>query len=202
MWLTNSFIIISLLFIWCWDYPADHPAKMFITKFSFPFVDMGFWHGWAMFAPEPIHVNRRLRAVLTFADGTKEDWSPLGPDSRSKLINLLYARSFKYEHSLLGPRVAGGAMHRDGSQFTFPEQIACLNPSFRFVAPFCLCSNALPRLHVVCGLSVAIQVPSPIRGFGGTPTITFRIPRVWSYVRRSMIRTLERCRYFSMMAFR
>jgi len=96
---------ISLLFIWCWDYPADHPAKRFITKFSFPFVYMGFWHGWAMFAPEPIHVNRRLRAVLTFADGTKEDWSPLGPDSRSKLINLLYARSFKYEHSLLGPRV-------------------------------------------------------------------------------------------------
>ena len=105
MWLTNAFIIISLLFIWCWDYPGDHPAKRFVTKFSFPFVYMGFWHGWAMFAPEPIHVNRRLRAVLTFSDGTTEDWSPLGPDSRSKLINLLYARSFKYEHSLLGPRV-------------------------------------------------------------------------------------------------
>ena len=44
---------------------------------------------------EPIHVNRRLRAVLTFADGSKEDWSPLGPDSRSKVINLFYARSFK-----------------------------------------------------------------------------------------------------------
>ncbi|MEJ7591690.1 MAG: hypothetical protein WKF77_09090 [Planctomycetaceae bacterium] len=25
---------------------------------SFPFVYMGFWHGWAMFAPEPIHVPR------------------------------------------------------------------------------------------------------------------------------------------------
>ena len=105
MWLTNAFIMISLLFIWCWDYPADHPAKRFIQKFSFPFVYMGFWHGWAMFAPEPIHVDRRLRAVLTFSNGITEDWSPLGPDSRSKLINLLYTGSFKYEHSLLGPRM-------------------------------------------------------------------------------------------------
>ena len=95
MWLTNAFIIISLLFIWCWDYPGDHPAKKFVQKWGFPFVYMGFWHGWAMFAPEPIHVNRRLRAVLTFADATTEDWSPLGPDSRSKFINLFYARSFK-----------------------------------------------------------------------------------------------------------
>ena len=93
--MVDLFIGICLLFTWCWDYPADHPAKMFVQKFSFPFVHMGFWYGWAMFVPEPIHVNRRLRAVLTFADGTTEDWSPLGPDSRSKLINLLDARSFK-----------------------------------------------------------------------------------------------------------
>ena len=58
-----------------------------------------------MFAPEPIHVNRRLRAVLTFADGVTENWSPLGPENSGKLINMLYARSFKYEHSLLSPRV-------------------------------------------------------------------------------------------------
>jgi len=104
--LTDAFIIIIvLLFSWCGDYPPDHPAKRFITKFSFPFVYMGFWHGWAMFAPEPIHVNRRLRAVLTFADGATEDWSPLGPENSGKLINMLYTRSFKYEHSLLSPRV-------------------------------------------------------------------------------------------------
>lgn len=103
--MTDAFIIIVLLFIWCWDYPADHPAKRFISKFSFPFVYMGFWHGWAMFAPEPIHVNRRLRAVLTFADGVTENWSPLGPENSGKLINMLYARSFKYEHSLLTPRM-------------------------------------------------------------------------------------------------
>ena len=93
--MVDLFIGICLFFIWCWDYPPDHPAKRFEQKFSFPFVHMGLWYGWAMFAPEPIQVNRRLRAVLTFADGTTEDWSPLGPDSRSKLINLLYARSFK-----------------------------------------------------------------------------------------------------------
>ena len=104
--MSNLIIVVFVVFMWCWDYPGDHPAKRFISKFSFPFIYMGFWHGWVMFAPEPIHVNRRMRAVLTFADGVTEEWRPLSPEYRQKLINLLYARSFKYEHSLLSPRMA------------------------------------------------------------------------------------------------
>lgn len=105
MW-SDLIIIVFLVFMWCWDYPADHPAKRFISKFGFPFVYMGFWHGWAMFAPEPIHVNRRMRAVLVFDDGSTEEWRPLAPEYQQKLINLLYARSFKYEHTLFSPRMS------------------------------------------------------------------------------------------------
>jgi hypothetical protein len=105
MW-SDLIIIVFLVFMWCWDYPADHPAKKFITKFSFPFIYMGFWHGWAMFAPEPIHVNRRMKALLYFDDGTTEIWRPLAPEYQQKLINLLYARSFKYEYTLLNPRMS------------------------------------------------------------------------------------------------
>jgi hypothetical protein len=78
--LISAFVLLLLLFMWCWDYPADHPAKKFCLLFSKPFVYFGMWHGWAMFAPEPIHVNRRLRAVLTFDDGISEEWRPMGPE--------------------------------------------------------------------------------------------------------------------------
>ena len=90
--MSNLIIVVFVVFMWCWDYPGDHPAKRFISKFSFPFIYMGFWHGWAMFAPEPIHVNRRMRAVLTFADGVTEEWRPLSPEYRQTSVVLAFNR--------------------------------------------------------------------------------------------------------------
>lgn len=104
--MADLLIVVILAFMWSWDYPADHPAKRLIQRISFPFVYLGLWHGWAMFAPEPIHVNRRLRAMLCFSDGSVQEWRSLGPEGSSGLMKLLYARSFKYEHSILGPRVS------------------------------------------------------------------------------------------------
>jgi len=98
--LTDVFILVLLLFLWCWDYPVDHPPRRLIHWLSQPLIYLGLWHSWAMFAPQPIHVNRRLRAVIRWDDGTCDLWTPLGP-RRSAFFNLLYARSFKYECSLL-----------------------------------------------------------------------------------------------------
>lgn len=100
--MTGAFIAVLLLFMWCWDYPADHPSKKFCRLFAFPFLYFGLWHGWSMFAPEPIHVNRRLRALLTFDNGSIEEWCPLGPDECSPWMKMLIARSFKFENSILG----------------------------------------------------------------------------------------------------
>lgn len=97
---TNIFILALLLFLFCWDYPVDHPPRRLIHWLAQPFAYIGLWHSWAMFAPQPIHVNRRLQAAVTWADGAVDFWRPLGPD-RSALFNMLYARSFKYECSLL-----------------------------------------------------------------------------------------------------
>ena len=90
-------IMALLLFLWCWDYPPDQPVKKFVSKFSFPFLYIGLWHGWALFAPNPIHLNRWLRASVTFADGTTTDWELLNPE-RSRLVNTLYVRHFKFQH--------------------------------------------------------------------------------------------------------
>jgi len=99
---TSIIIPILLMFMWCWDYPADHPLKRFCRMFASPLIYFGLWHGWSMFAPEPIHVNRRIRALLTFEDGTIEEWCPVGPEECRTLARTLLARSFKFEHSLLG----------------------------------------------------------------------------------------------------
>lgn len=112
--LTDVFILLLLLFLWCWDYPVDHPPRRLIHWLSLPLVYIGLWHSWAMFAPQPIHVNRRLRAVIRWNDGTFDLWTPLGP-RRSALFNLLYARSFKYECSLLS--TAGTAPLRSLAEF-------------------------------------------------------------------------------------
>ena len=71
--MVDLFIIVFLLFLWCWDYPADHPAKKGILKISSPFLYFGLWHGWALFAPDPIHLNRWLRAAFRFDDGSAEN---------------------------------------------------------------------------------------------------------------------------------
>lgn len=99
--MTDLFIVVLLLFLWGWDYPADHPARRLVQKFSRPFVYLGLWHGWAMFAPEPIHVLRRVTARIRFQDGSVEVWEPVRPQARKRLMNTLYVRSFKYQHSLL-----------------------------------------------------------------------------------------------------
>lgn len=102
--MTDAFIVVYLLFLWGWDYPRDHPLKRLVERFSFPFVYMGLWHGWSMFAPEPIHVCRWLKAVIVFDDGSVENWEPLRPAANQRILNTLFMRSFKYQHSLLGGR--------------------------------------------------------------------------------------------------
>jgi hypothetical protein len=101
--MVDAFILVMLVFLWFWDYPVDHPVRRLIHVPSLPLAWLGLWHSWAMFAPEPIHVNRRLHAVLTLADGTQQVWCPLAPHLSTRLQNTLYARSFKFESSLFGP---------------------------------------------------------------------------------------------------
>lgn len=120
-WLTDSVILWLLLFLICWDYPADHPPRRLIHWLAQPLCYLGLWHSWAMFAPQPIHVNRRLRAAVTWSDGGVDFWNPLGP-AGSPLFNMLYARSFKYECSLLS--TAGEAPLRALAEFLAAEAAA------------------------------------------------------------------------------
>jgi hypothetical protein len=52
-------------------------------------------------APEPLHVNRRLKAMLQYADGTVEEWRPIEPLQTNWFIDLLWFRHFKFQFSVL-----------------------------------------------------------------------------------------------------
>ncbi len=99
--MTDAFILILLAFLWFWDYPPDHPSKKITRMLGFPFVYLGLWHGWSMFAPDPIRVNRRLRAVIRFNDGALEEWCPLWARTSNRLLDMFYVRTYKYQHSVV-----------------------------------------------------------------------------------------------------
>lgn len=99
--LTELFIVAVLLWFWCFDLPADLPQRRLVRYFQTPFLYLGLWHGWAMFAPEPLHVNRRLKAMLKCAAGTLEEWRPIEPLQTNWFIDLLWFRHFKFQFSVL-----------------------------------------------------------------------------------------------------
>ena len=99
--MTDCFVLLLLVFLWCWDYPADHPAKRLVRKAGMPLVYIGLWHGWSMFAPDPIRVNRRLRAMIRFNDGSQEERCPLWARTSNRLLDMCYVRTFKYQHSVV-----------------------------------------------------------------------------------------------------
>lgn len=98
---TNLFIVAWLLFMWGWDYPPDVPVQRIVRWLFRPLAYIGLWHGWAMFAPEPIAISRWIRAEIRRTDQSIEIWEPLRPESNQKLANSLFVRSFKYQHSIL-----------------------------------------------------------------------------------------------------
>lgn len=100
----NITILSLLLFIALWDSNPLSPGRRTSEIVFRPFLYFGLWHGWSMFAPEPIHIIRRLKAVLVYLDGSVEAWSPDSSRPETRLVNLLYARSFKYEHSMCTQR--------------------------------------------------------------------------------------------------
>jgi len=94
-------IFVLLLWMWFWDYPADSPGQRLVSVLAAPFCWLGLWHNWAMFAPDPIQVNRRLKARIILADGAVDEWRPIEPRRANWFVDLLWFRQFKYQFSVL-----------------------------------------------------------------------------------------------------
>ncbi|MBL8817966.1 MAG: hypothetical protein JNL58_18215 [Planctomyces sp.] len=142
VWIINIFIVVFAVFMWGWDYPADLPIQRFVRRICEPFAFMGLWHGWAMFAPEPIYISRWVRAVISFGDGSIEIWEPLGPVSDQKLVNSLYVRSFKFQHSVVSGQnpvlyePLCQFLARQANEHTRPVTTIELYRDYRYVQPY------------------------------------------------------------------
>ena len=99
--LVNVCIVAILLWFWCFDLPAVAPLRRLIGYLQKPFLYLGLWHGWAMFAPEPLHVNRRLKAIIQYVDGSIDEWRPIEPLQTNWFVDLLWFRHFKFQFSIL-----------------------------------------------------------------------------------------------------
>ena len=97
----DVFIVAILLWFWCYDLPTDSPQRRLVGYIQKPFLYLGLWHGWAMFAPEPLHVNRRLKAIIQYADGSIDEWRPIEPLQTNWFVDLLWFRHFKFQFSVL-----------------------------------------------------------------------------------------------------
>ncbi len=119
--MTDILIVWLLLFLWCWDYPSDHVLRRLILLPARPLVYLGLWHSWAMFAPHPVHLNRRLLALVTFADGQRERWEPLSAARGQTWFRMLFVRSFKFEFSLFSP--GGDRLYQPVCEFLAEEAL-------------------------------------------------------------------------------
>lgn len=119
--MTDLLILWLLLFLWCWDHPADHALRRLILLPARPLVYLGLWHSWAMFAPHPVNLNRRLVALVTFADGVREQWEPLSATAGRTWHRMLFVRSFKFEFSLFSP--GGERLYRPVCEFLVDEAL-------------------------------------------------------------------------------
>jgi hypothetical protein len=97
----DAVIILLVIWLWCYDLPADSPLRRFVSYFQKPFLYLGLWHNWAMFAPEPLHVNRRLKALIRYADGSIDEWRPMEPLRTNWFVDLLWLRHYKFQFSVL-----------------------------------------------------------------------------------------------------
>ena len=99
--LTDVFIMGWLLFAWNWDRPVTDPGRRVAALVGTPLLFLGLWHGWAMFAPDPIRFHRKLRAVILFDNGQAEHWEPLTADRESWLTRMWHVRNYKYQNAVL-----------------------------------------------------------------------------------------------------
>jgi hypothetical protein len=96
----NAFIVIYLLFAWVWNGGDGSVLKKLLWRCKRPYVWLGLWHGWAMFAPEPLRLNRQVVAEIHLAGGGMRVWTFKGVDGMSRWRAFLMMRDRKFEANL------------------------------------------------------------------------------------------------------
>lgn len=100
--LINVFLLVLFFMFWFFDMPKTSPWYFIRKKIlERPMKWMGFSHGWGMFAPKPINVNRCLRVELILGSGEKYQWPIEDFESLTKWQAVYKGRHRKYQEYLV-----------------------------------------------------------------------------------------------------
>jgi hypothetical protein len=72
--LINLFIVIFLVFAWCWNLPHTYLAWRAVQPLNKLIRNLGLDHNWSMFAPNPLHLNFAIEAEIHHFGGEIEAW--------------------------------------------------------------------------------------------------------------------------------
>jgi hypothetical protein len=105
LWAINTFIA-AILAIVAIDALPQSPTALRVLIQPLVFA-AGIVQGpWNLFAPEPDRVNRRMRAEIAYADGTKVEWSTPAWRERSAQEMFLIHRQRSWWDRMISPDYA------------------------------------------------------------------------------------------------
>ena len=78
----SAFVLFHLIAITCWAIPLNTRLFSSVNNKIAPYMSFsGLSQDWALFAPDPGHINCRLEAEITYGDGSTLVWKfPLPQD--------------------------------------------------------------------------------------------------------------------------
>jgi hypothetical protein len=104
---SDALIVMWLFVAWCWNLPEDSPGKWLVRPLARVVSWLGLWHGWNMFAPNPIRSSRRLAVRVEYADGSKYEWRPPGTLPEGYWRAFLHAHHRKFSDNAAAGKVKG-----------------------------------------------------------------------------------------------
>ena len=102
----DGWIVLFLVIAWGWNLPEGYLLKRCVHPFARAIIYCGLWHGWNMFAPDPLRVNRCWEARLHFEDGSCRRWTALDCGSLSLTQAFLAVRERKFLDNLVQPAMS------------------------------------------------------------------------------------------------
>ncbi len=104
---SDLFIVLFLFIAWFWNLPEDAPGKWLVRPLGKVVYWIGLWHGWNMFAPNPVRASRRLAVRVDYADGSRYEWRPPGALPEGFWSAFLHAHHRKFTDNVASGKVKG-----------------------------------------------------------------------------------------------
>lgn len=103
--LVNVFIILVIAAFWLFDLPKSSSWAFVRKKWLEKHMKRyGFAHGWGMFAPTPININRCLRVEIILEDDRIVHYNSFDFDQYKGWKTVYHGRKRKYQEHLTGKR--------------------------------------------------------------------------------------------------